>query len=61
MMFLQFIVNRKNMNLNGIMGPILMTENPVCVKGSKSVNFLIAQVLLQVLLLELTVLAGALC
>lgn len=56
MMFLQFIVNRKNMNLNGIMGPILMTENPVCVKGSKSVNFLIAQVLL----LELTVLAGAL-
>lgn len=61
MMFLQFIVNRKNMNLNGIMGPILMTENPVCVKGSKNVNFLIAQVLLQVLLLELTVLAGALC
>lgn len=57
MMFLQFIVNRKNMNLNGIMGPILMTENPVGVKGSKSVNFLIAQVLL----LELTVLAGALC
>lgn len=57
MMFLQFIVNRKNMNLNGIMGPILMTENPVCVKGSKNVNFLIAQVLL----LELTVLAGALC
>lgn len=38
-------------------GPILMTENPVCFKGSKSVNFLIAQVLL----LELTVLAGALC
>lgn len=57
MMFLQFIVNRKNMNLNGIMGPILMTENPVCVKRSNSVNFLIAQVLL----LELTVLAGALC
>lgn len=57
MMFLQFIVNRKNMNLNGIMGPILMTENPVCVKGSNSVSFLIAQVLL----LELTVLAGALC
>lgn len=57
MMFLQFIVNRKNRNLNGIMGPILMTENPVCVKGSNSVNFLIAQVLL----LELTVLAGALC
>lgn len=57
MMFLQFIVNRKNMNLNGIMGPILMTENPVCVKGSNSVSFLIAQVLL----LELTVLASALC
>lgn len=57
MMFLQFIVNRKNMNLNGIMGPILMIENLVCVKGSNSVNFLIAQVLL----LELTVLAGALC
>lgn len=29
------------MNLNGIMGLILMIENLVCVKGSNSVNFFI--------------------